>query len=522
MKDKARSLAHGLLLACAALFAGCASAPRVEPGPPSHAIPIGESAFLDREIQQELADKPGISAVRLVQQNPLAFAYRLTTAQRAERSLDVQYYIWHGDYTGKLLASELVLAAGRGVRVRVLLDGLDMRGRNAWLAVADQHPNLEVRIFNPFLGSPLGLVGELLQRGGRLNHRMHNKVWIADNRVAIVGGRNIGDEYFGASEHANFSDTGLVIGGPAVAQASAAFDLYWNSDIVIPIAALVEAAPTTADLDRLQRDTLEYRVQANEAPFAVALRDPQRLAERLAMRPPLIEVHDVRVLADDPAKIESKDRGVRASRVLEGVSQMMQQAQYEVLIVSPYFVPGDAGVAALIAAVQRGVRVAVLTNSLAATDVVGVHAGYAKYRKALLEGGVEVFEMKRTAERELDRQRISWTGSSKASLHTKTVVVDRRWAFVGSMNLDPRSVNINTEMGALTDSPELAGQLAEQFSQTTSPEVSHRVRVDEKGKLAWHDREADHERVLHNEPDASASRRFVASLLRLLPIESQL
>jgi putative cardiolipin synthase len=168
------------------------------------------------------------------------------------------------------------------------------------------------------------------------------------------------------------------------------------------------------------------------------------------------------------------------------------------------------------------VRVAVLTNSLAATDVVGVHAGYAKYRKALLEGGVEVYEMKRIAGRELDRQRISWTGSSKASLHTKTVVVDRRWAFVGSMNLDPRSVNINTEMGALTDSPELAGQLAEQFSQTTSPEVSHRVRVDEKGKLAWHDREADRERVLHNEPDASASRRFVASLLRLLPIESQL
>ena len=522
----AESCAGWLLFAVLSLLAGCASAPQPQPqpAPPSHALPPAESTLLDRAVLKELGDSSGVSGVRLVQQNPLAFAYRLDTARKAERSLDVQYYIWHDDFTGGMLAMELIRAAQRGVRVRVLLDDLDVHDKRAFLAVADQHPNLEVRVFNPILSDngALGIFGELVQRGGRLNHRMHNKAWIADNRVAIIGGRNIGDEYFGAAEGANFSDTGLVMAGPVVEEVSRQFDAYWNSAAAVPVAALAGATASPADLDSLMRDSPDYVQRADAAPFAAALSDERHLAEMLARRPPPVAVRDIRVLADDPAKVGSRERGVRASRVLAGVAQVMDKASSELLIISPYFVPGDSGADGLTALVQRGVRVAVLTNSLAATDVVGVHAGYSQYRRDLLRGGVELYEMKRSVGDETGRRRISWTGSSQASLHTKAVVVDDRWVFVGSMNLDPRSVNINTEMGVLVESPELAAQLREQFRQSTSPDMSHSLVLDDRHGLAWRDRVDGRERTLHGEPGSTVGRRLTAFLMRLLPLESQL
>ena len=520
----AESCAGWLLFAVLSLLAGCASAPQPQPAPPSHALPPAESTLLDRAVLKELGDSPGVSGVRLVQQNPLAFAYRLDTARKAERSLDVQYYIWHDDFTGGMLAMELIRAAQRGVRVRVLLDDLDVHDKRAFLAVADQHPNLEVRVFNPILSDSgaLGMIGELVQRGGRLNHRMHNKAWIADNRVAIIGGRNIGDEYFGAAQGANFSDTGLVMAGPVVEEVSRQFDAYWNSAAAVPVAALAGATASPADLDSLMRNSPDYVQRADAAPFAAALSDERHLAEMLARRAPPVAVRDIRVLADDPAKVGSRERGVRASRVLAGVAQVMDKASSELLIISPYFVPGDSGVDGLTALVQRGVRVAVLTNSLAATDVVGVHAGYSQYRRDLLRGGVELYEMKRSVGDETGRRRISWTGSSQASLHTKAVVVDDRWVFVGSMNLDPRSVNINTEMGVLVESPELAAQLREQFRQSTSPDMSHSLVLDDRHGLAWRDRVDGRERTLHGEPGSTVGRRLTAFLMRLLPLESQL
>jgi len=517
------ALARGLLAGLVVVFAGCTAAPRIERGPASHAIPIGDSAFLDREVQRDLSDQPGVSGVRLVRQNPLAFVYRLETARKAERSLDVQYYIWHHDFTGKLLASELVQAADRGVRVRMLLDDLDVDDRRELLAAADLHPNLEVRVFNPFYGGSgaIDRLGELLQRGFRLNHRMHNKAWIADNRVAIIGGRNIGDEYFGASEHANFSDTGLVLGGPVVAQVSSEFDEYWNSSVAVPVAALLHEKPRPEDLVRLRASATRYRKEAGQAPFSVALRDPARSAEWLARRPPALKVSEIRVVADDPEKMDAPTDG-NASRVLDAVSEIMAGAKREILIISPYFVPGDSGVEGLAVAARQGVRVAVLTNSLAATDVVAVHAGYAGYRKELLRSGVSLYEMKRTAGDAAVRRRISWAGSSQASLHTKAVIVDDRWVFIGSMNLDPRSVDINTEMGVVVESPELAAQLHAQFDQNTAPDMSYAVSLGATGGLVWRDRVDGREREQTTEPDAGTGRRFVASFLRLLPLESQL
>ncbi len=513
-----------LVLGVLPLLAHCASAPRLDGVAKAHAIPPAESTRLDDMVMTRIGDQPGVSAVQLLQQNAVAFAFRAGTAAAAERSLDIQYYVWQDDLTGRLLAAELMQAADRGVRVRLLLDDLDARTRHDLFQVVDLHGNIEVRIFNPFYSryGTLGKTMEFLVRGTRLNHRMHNKAWIADNTIAIIGGRNVGDEYFGASQQSNFSDTDLVLAGPVVEQVSREFDEYWNSPDAVPVSAFDVRKPTPADLEKLQQDLGNFEQQAGESSYVLVLRDPDRRAELMADLPPPIEVRDIRVLVDDPAKVGTSEHGLRASQVLDGLSSVMNGAEHELLIVSPYFVPGKQGVESLAEAARRGVKVEVLTNSLDATDVVAVHVGYARYRKELLKSGVELYEMKRGTGDGPAARHVSVLGSTGATLHTKAMIVDSRWSFVGSMNIDPRSANLNTEMGVLVDSPELAAQLRAQFEANTSPELSYHVVLDPKHGLMWQDRKDGEERMLEREPDASVSRRIGATLLRVLPMESQL
>ena len=512
------------LLAVLPWLMHCATAPSLAGVEPSHALPPGTTGALDVSVQRELGDAPGRSGVRLIEQNAMAFAYRVATALAAERSLDVQYYIWNDDLTGRLLAAELMLAAERGVRVRVLVDDIDARAKHDLFLVADLHPNVEVRIFNPYYNrtGTLGKITESVLRGRRLNRRMHNKAWIADNRVAIVGGRNIGDEYFGASEHSNFSDLDVMLSGPVVADVSAAFDDYWNNPNAVPVSRFEGRPPDPEALERLVAAAREYAEQARATPYVAALRDEQKRAELLAKEMPPLEVENVRLLVDDPAKVGAEADGLEASNVLSGLSGVMTAARDELLIVSPYFVPRSEGTRSLLRGEARGVRIAVLTNSLAATDVAAVHTGYARQRRELLRGGVELYEMKRRAGSEEGRIQISVTGSSRSSLHTKAMIIDRRWVFVGSMNLDPRSAFLNTEMGVLVESPELAEQLRSQFERTTGPDLSYRVVLEEDEGLVWYDRFQGRERRLEREPDASPGRRLTVTLLRLVPIDSQL
>ena len=513
-----------LVLGVLPLLAHCASAPRLDGVMKTYAIPPTESTRLDDMVMARIGDQPGVSAVQLLQQNAVAFAFRAGTAAAAERSLDIQYYVWQDDLTGRLLAAELMRAADRGVRVRLLLDDLDARTRHDLFQVVDLHGNIEVRIFNPFYSryGTFGKTMEFLVRGTRLNHRMHNKAWIADNTIAIIGGRNVGDEYFGASQQSNFSDTDLVLAGPVVEQVSREFDEYWNSPDAVPVSAFDVRKPTPADLEKLQQDLGNFEQQAGESSYVLVLRDPDRRAELMADIPPPIEVRDIRVLADDPSKVGTNEQGLRASQVLDGLSSVMGGAEHELLIVSPYFVPGKQGAASLSEASRRGVKVEVLTNSLDATDVVAVHVGYARYRKELLRSGVELYEMKRSTADGAATKHVSVLGSTGATLHTKAMIVDSRWSFVGSMNIDPRSANLNTEMGVLVDSPQLASQLRAQFEANTSPDLSYRVVMDPKRGLTWHDSKDGEQRVLEREPDASVSRRIGATLLRALPMESQL
>jgi cardiolipin synthase C len=512
-----------LVVAVLPLLAHCASAPQLEGVVPTHAIPPAHSSVIDRAVLRQFGDDPTVSSVRLVEENAVAFAYRAATAAAAERTLDVQYYIWHEDLTGKLLAAELVRAAERGVRVRILIDDLDARDKHDIFAIADLHPNIEVRMFNPFYSRSgvLGYWTELLLRASHLNHRMHNKAWIADNRVAIIGGRNIGDEYFGASPHSNFSDLDVALTGPIVTDVSRQFDEYWNCQYAVPVSRFDSRQPEPEALGQMVEAAQQYREDVADTPYVAALRDVQKRSELLAAASPPLLVRDVRLLVDDPDQLRDKEK-LSDSRVLAGLNGAIAGAQREVLIISPYFVPGKAGATSLIEDAGRGLHVAVLTNSLAATDVAAVHTGYARVRRELLRGGVELYEMKRRAGSEHGRRQISVTGSSRASLHSKALLIDDRWVYVGSMNLDPRSAILNTEMGVLVDSPALARQLRKQWDLITSPDLSYRVDLEEDGELVWYDQVGGRLRRSQHEPDASWGRRASVTLLRLLPIESQL
>jgi len=520
----ARLAARLALLAVLPWLTHCATAPSLEGITPSYALPPAASAQLEVAVLGEFGDTRDASGVRLVEQNAMAFAYRAATAAAAERSLDVQYYIWNDDLTGRLLAAELLRAAERGVRVRLLLDDIDGRAKHDLFQVAELHPNIEVRLFNPFYSrsGSLGPATEWLTRPSVLARRMHNKTWIADNRVAIVGGRNIGDEYFGASQHSNFADLDVVLTGPIVGEVSGAFDAYWNSPNAVPVACFDVRPPSPGSLQKLIDGANAFLDQAGGTPYVTALRDPHKRAELLANQTPPLLVENVRLLVDDPAKVGTHPDTREASNVLAGLEGVVANAREELLIVSPYFVPRNEGRRSLVRDVRRGLRVAVLTNSLAATDVAAVHTGYARQRRELLAGGVELYEMKRRAGSEEGRRQISVTGSSGASLHSKAMIIDRRWVFVGSMNLDPRSAFLNTEMGVLVESPALAEQLRAQFARTTGPELSYRVVLDEKEGLVWYDRVRGKDRRLEREPDASVGRRLSVTLLRLVPMESQL
>lgn len=480
-----------------------------------HALPLAEAQTgIDQVLAPLVAAHGGRAGVMVLPDNAEAFAVRAMTARRAGRSLDLQYYIWHPDFTGNLLFNELLRAADRGVRVRLLLDDMNVHGSKSVLAALDSHPLIEVRMFNPTRareGSVMRGV-ELLLRFFSVNRRMHNKAWIADGRVAVVGGRNIGDEYFDAAEDVNFMDTDALVVGPPVAQAERVFDGYWNSATAIPLAALVQA-PADA-LARLRHSIDAGLASVRATPYVQHLRQAPGVQEVVQGRRPLHWARDVAIVADPPAKAEGAAPG--PDWMTPQLAARMQRAQRQLRVISPYFVPGEAGLRFVQALRARGVEVGVLTNSLAANDVVAVHGGYAGYRVPLLRQGVALYELKPQG-----RPDGSLFGSSGASLHTKAFLVDDSGGFIGSFNLDPRSMNLNTEMGLVFDDPGIAAELARIYRAKTAAAISYRLELGEAG-LRWHDEAAQPPVVWTHEPEASLGRRAAARVIGWLPVESQL
>lgn len=458
------------------------------------------------------------AGVSLVCGNREAFALRALSARAAAGTLDLQYYTWNEDATGALLAREVLRAADRGVRVRVLLDDLYMRGRDRALAALVEHPHVEVRLYNPFRVRSWGALGaavDFLLASYRLNHRMHNKSWIADGRLFIGGGRNVADEYFDAASQFNFRDLDLVVEGEAAAQSVEHFERYWKSRRVRPVEALASSARRPADggLDGLRRRLEAAAAAPAAADYLARWEALPALAALLAEERVLVPAERVRIAADPPLKGMGRRR---APGLLAEVRAAIGAATREVFVVSPYFVPGRRGAKLLAALVRRGVRVTVVTNSLAATDVLAVHGGYARHRRRLLRAGVELRELKRGGQ-----EGSSLLGSGgNASLHTKAFCVDGELAFVGSFNFDPRSAHLNTEMGVFVRDAAVADKLRAEIARLTDPARSWAVRLDGEGRLEWLDGGA--QGPLHGEPDATLTRRVAARVLGWLPIESYL
>jgi putative cardiolipin synthase len=507
---------NALVPALLAVLAACAQLEARPNLPVESALAAGEGSEIDGLIAPAESRHTGESAFRLLHEGPEAFVIRARSAQLAGRSLDVQTYIWHGDLTGAYLAQQLLAAADRGVKVRLLVDDMDARAKNAGFAALAAHPNISVRMFNPFASrkGAMSLMGEGLTSFGRINHRMHNKTWIADNRIAVVGGRNLGDEYFGASDEVNFVDLDFAMIGPIVRDASASFDRYWNSPAAYPMELLDPAAVSDAALETLRGQFASGLADASKSRYAEILRGDDAIRRLVAGDWPMEWSGKYQFTSDDPLKATLPEEDLERSAVVTTLMPMVDGMQSELTVISPYFVPGEEVTAAWVKAVGEGRRVRVLTNSLVANDVAAVHGGYVRYRRTLVEGGVQVWELKPLGGRSVES---SLFGSSGASLHTKALAVDGRTLFVGSYNLDPRSTWLNCEQGVLVESPALAHQLKTIFAGQIAPEHAWQVTfVDDE--LRW----SDGTETFDRDPKASAWQRFQAWVTRVLHLDAQL
>jgi putative cardiolipin synthase len=510
----------GLLLltvipGCAGLFG---STPPIPPTlkPPSTALDADSNTRFGRSFTPLVAAHPGQSGFYLLHNGIEAMAVRLLLSSRAERSIDAQYYLLHADLTGYVFVEQLLKAADRGVRVRLLLDDMTTEGHDVGLAALDSHPHIEVRIFNPF-SRRTARWWDLVTDLGRVNHRMHNKSMTFDNQITIVGGRNIGDIYFDAQPDRNYKDLDLLCVGPVVQEVSQAFDAYWNSAVAVPVLALVDAPKDPQALAQTRQRVDAHVAAAKQTPYRAAF--DSVLAETLVFREENLTWEQWALVVDPPEKAQAGFEARRSEQLTAQLRPTADAAQTEFVLVSPYFVPRERGVEWLRGMRQRGLRVVVVTNSLSSTDVSPVHAGYSGSRKALLEAGVELWEIRDDPARQ-DRERRG-LGHSASSLHTKAFAVDRRYLFVGSFNFDPRSVNINTEIGIVVDSPSLAAPAVDRLFQAL-PAHAYRLRLDADGDIEWVALENNTEVVYRTEPHTSFWQRFQVDFLRLLPIGEQL
>ena len=485
-----RSVAAWLFCAALAL-AGCASPPAWQK-PPAEAAqaPRADSCFAAAENAIAAVNGPDASGFNLLERSDRALLWRLALIDSARYSLDLQYYVWFGDTLGRLMMDRVIKAADRGVKVRILFDDLNtmlhdmthVELRDALLARIDRHPNIQIRVFNAWeQRSIVGRVFGTAADFGRLNRRMHNKQMIADNRVAIIGGRNLGDEYFGLNPDFNFSDLDVLGIGPVARQASAVFDRYWNSEWVRAIprpedgAGAGAAAP--AD-DELGAATMA-ELMANPSLVALDAGRSDWSAE-IAALPALLAAGRSEVHTDSPAR----DAGTR-NHMPDAIRALMRSAQRELLITNAYIIPDDNFMADLRELAGRGVRVRILTNSLSSHDVPAVNSHYGKWRGPILATGATLYELRSDAAIRSEIVDLPPLVSGFVGLHTKAMVIDRERAFIGSMNLDPRSEVINSEMGVIIASPALAANLAQRMERDMGGDNAWQVVALADGSLRW-------------------------------------
>lgn len=478
--------------------------------PDETAIPFDPATTLGPQAQAALAEHPGQSGVVPLPDGVSALHSRIALADGAERSLDVMYYIWHDDVAGLLLMDALRRAADRGVRVRLLLDDNGIHGLDPMLAALNAMPNFSIRIFNPSTVRSPKALGYLLYPL-RMNRRMHNKAFIVDGAAAIVGGRNIGNEYFSVGTQPAYLDLDVLGVGQVVPDTAAIFDQYWNSQ---PVIALDRVIGGEGDLASFEAKVAEAR--ASEAGRAFE-QDARTAADRIAAgETTRMEWTDVQVVADDPVKgtgfIE------RDQLMISRLGAILGDVETSLDLISAYFVPGKSGNAFFTGLAESGARVRIMTNSWEATDVPLVHAGYIKYRRELIESGVQLYELKRDPQQPTGEEELPPLGVSGASLHAKTFTVDDDRVFIGSFNFDPRSALLNCEMGFLIASEEMAATGSRSMTEKLIPRSYHPVLRD--GDMVWQDPLADGgTAIIDHEPSLGLGNRIMVYVLNALPIE---
>ncbi|MDO5625259.1 MAG: phospholipase D family protein [Pseudomonadota bacterium] len=510
-----------LVLLAAWLLAACGSLPTDVQRPVSHALPTPEATLLGQLATQRrpAPARAADSGLALIDSANMAFASRLALTRAAQRTLDIQYYAIHADASTRELLRAVRDAAARGVRVRILLDDFNTTGRDALVMAMAFVPGVEMRMYNPLPGGRgagvLRAIGSL-HDFRRMQHRMHNKLYIADNSWGITGGRNLGDAYFGTADGSNFIDMDVLAVGPVVRAMSASFDQYWNNPLAYPVASL-----TTPDQLRTLRGTLSGPPPAtgtSDAPpdtdSASPAPPPLPLPEAMNLRTQPLIWAPAELLVDEPSKLipELNDEHTEDT-VIHGMLSLMQQAQRDVLIVSPYFVPGEQMMQVFADTLRRGVRVRALTNSLASNDAPLAHVGYARYRRELIRMGVQLHEMRALQGAQLDRTVFgSGPGGSKASLHAKMLVIDGQVISIGSMNFDLRSKLQNTEVALVVRSRALSAQAATQIEQAIAA-GAWQMELTENDQLRWRAPPGAPFDDAQGEPDASWGLQLMLKIL---------
>ena len=498
------------------LLAACASLDPNYPRSPSHTIEPPADGLLSRYTDELLAGQPDhLSAFYILDRNDEALLWRLALTDLAEASLDIQYFIWQGDQSATLLLDRLVRAADRGVRVRLLVDDITIDLGDVPAALS-HHPNFEVRVFNPWEGRSGGLSKglEWLSKMKRLNHRMHNKLMVADNRMAIVGGRNIGNSYFGLEKIYNFSDLDLLGIGPIAKDVSHAFDIFWNSVYAYPGKGMAPKMDYEAGLQEVRGYLTEYLDdKKNQEMLSEFPQVPVGWQAELDMLGQFHHIGDGTIVYDQP--LIGKD--MPPVQIMESLSIFAAKAQDELLISSPYFIPGENFVINLAAFTKEGISVKILTNSLGSTNHPIVVSAARNYRRPVIAAGGELYEMRHDAA--IASSYDTPPVQAKAfGLHSKVFTMDRVQVFVGSLNLDPRSIYINTEMGMLVTSESLTTAIAQLILRDMKPENSWRLSVNEKDDVLW----TSSAGTVDRDPARSWWQRFQVWFFGLFPLEDQL
>jgi len=516
------------------LLAGCTARPPATDYPrvPSYAIETTKDTALGQALAPAIAAHPGQSGFHLLTTGTDALLMRIAMVQAAQRSIDLQYFSTRDDTTGKLLLEAVSRAAARGVRVRMLLDDWNLDDFRKGAVALNASPNIEIRVFNPYSTNDQSIfsrLGNVFTRAGQFTRRMHNKALIADNQVAVMGGRNLGDEYFDAGHDINFRDVDVLAAGLIAGPISKSFDRYWNSAEAYPVAALnlPEAEPDA--VAQLRDELRQHWEDVLDSPSGKSLRELSLARSLKKGTTPLIWA-TAELATDAPEKVDQPS-GLSDSKPAVRIDQLVSNAQHEFIIITPYFVPLDDGVEWLNSLVQRGIAVRILTNSLASTDMVPAHAGYSHYRAALVKGGVELYELKPLQPEPPVKS--MFKASSQNGLHAKIYMIDRRELVIGSFNMDPRSVKLNTEQVLVIHSPELSEKVARLFEQIISPTSSYRLVLADTvppsemsaiptGSLVWVTEENGKTVYYDFNPHAGFWRNVTDSFFSFLPIDNQL